>query len=410
MIRIPSGIMKLSKENKRKVGITMKKAMAALLAAALIVGGLTGCSGEKKAEPAGTETAGNKTEASDSAGKDAAETEAAVTETDAAETETATAADAASKTGGELVVYSACNEDILGTVIPLFEEETGIKVELLTGGVGELLKRVESESENPYCDVVLGGTESQFYNYMDQFQEYVSPNDSAMLEGHHSYENKLTPINTDAAVIMWNNNLIGDTKVASYKDLLQPELKGKIALPDPASSGTGAGTIADLVWLYNDGKWDGDAGWKMVEDFTRQLDGKVSGSSGNAHKSVADGENTITVTYEGAAFAYLKNGADVGICYPEEGVIASNAMMAIVKDCANPDNAKALVDFMTSKEVQNLFGTELMSRPVRADAELADFIPAADTIHYFERSQEEFASHKTELIERFNEIFADVQE
>lgn len=370
-----------------------KRVLAILMAATMMAGGLSGCGGQKAAAP--------ETPAA------SAETKA---ETDAkAEGDTA-AESSAAKTGGNLVVYSACNEDILGTLIPMFEEETGVKVELLTGGVGELLKRVESESANPYCDVVLGGTESQFYSYMDQFQEYVSPNDSAMLEGHHSYQKKLTPINTDAAVIMWNNNLIGDLKVSSYKDLLQPELKGRIALPDPASSGTGAGTIADLVWLYNDGKWDGDAGWKMVEDFTRQLDGKVSGSSGNAHKSVADGENTITVTYEGAAFAYLKNGADVGICYPEEGVIASNAMMAIVKDCANLDNAKALVDFMTSKEVQNLFGTELMSRPVRADAELADFIPAADTIHYFERSQEELAAYKTELIERFNEIFADVQE
>lgn len=367
----------------------MKRQLAAMMAAVMAAGALTGC-GSQSSAPA-TEAA--KTEA---AGTKAEETEAAT--------------EAERKLGGSLVVYSACNEDILGTVIPMFEEETGIKVELLTGGAGELLKRVESESANPYCDVVLGGTESQFYSYIDQFQEYVSPNDEYMLEGHHSFENKLTPINTDAAVIMWNSNLIGDIKVASYKDLLQPELKGKIALPDPASSGTGAGTIADLVWLYNNDSWEGDAGWDMVTEFAKQLDGKVSPSSGNAHKSVADGENTITVTYEGAAFAYLKNGAEVGIAYPEEGVIASNAMMAIVKDCANLDNAKALVDFMTSKEVQDLFGTELMSRPVRADAELADFIPAADTINYFERSQEDFAAHKSELIERFNEIFASVQE
>lgn len=364
------------------------------MAAAMMAGTLSGCGGSAAATTAAS------TEAKTEAATTAAETKAAETEAAAQER----------KVGGDLVVYSACNEDILGTLIPMFEEQTGVKVELLTGGVGELLKRVESESANPYCDVVLGGTESQFYDYLDQFQEYVSPNDEFMLEGHHSYKNKLTPINTDAAIIMWNNNLIGDVKVASYKDLLQPELKGKIALPDPASSGTGAGTIVDLMWLYNDKNWEGDAGWEMVTEFAKQLDGKVSPSSGNAHKSVADGENTITVTYEGAAFAYLKNGAEVGICYPEEGVIASNAMMAIVKDCNNLDNAKELVDFMTSKEVQGLFGTELMSRPVRQDAELADFIPSAETINYFERSQEEVAEHKPEIIERFNEIFAEVQE
>ena len=379
----------------------MKKKLVALLTATMVIGGLSGCGNSEQP------TQGSETTSQVEADANSTEEETETTEADTPEAE---AGEEERQVGGKLVVYSACNEDILGTLIPMFEEETGVKVELLTGGVGELLKRVESESENPYCDVVLGGTESQFYNYMDEFQEYVSPNDAAMLDGHHSYQNKLTPINTDAAVIMWNTNLMGDIKVASYQDLLQPELKGKIALPDPASSGTGVGTIADLVWLYNDGNWDGEEGWKMVEEFTKQLDGKVSGSSGNAHKSVADGENTITVTYEGAAFAYLKNGADVAICYPEEGVIASNAMMAIVKDCANLDNAKALVDFMTSKEVQSIFGTELMSRPVRADAELADFIPAADTINYFERSQEDFSNHQAELIERFNEIFADVQE
>lgn len=377
----------------------MKKQLAVMMAAAMTASALTAC-GSQSSAPA---TEAPKTEAQ---GTEAAATEAA----DAKGGEAEASTEAERKLGGNLVVYSACNEDILGTIIPMFEEETGIKVELLTGGAGELLKRVESESANPYCDVVLGGTESQFYSYIDQFQEYVSPNDEYMLDGHHSFENKLTPINTDAAVIMWNSNLIGDIKVESYKDLLQPELKGKIALPDPASSGTGAGTIADLVWLYNNDSWDGEAGWDMVTEFAKQLDGKVSPSSGNAHKSVADGENTITVTYEGAAFAYLKNGAEVGIAYPKEGVIASNAMMAIVKDCQNLDNAKALVDFVTSKEVQDLFGTELMSRPVRADAELADFIPSADTITYFERSQEDFAAHKSELIEKFNEIFASVQE
>lgn len=270
-------------------------------------------------------------------------------------------------------------------------------------------RRVFKVDDIAYCDVLFGGTESAYFAYMDQFQEYVSPNDEFMLDGHHCYQNKLTPINTDSNLIMWDNDLIGDIQVAGYEDLLQPELKGKIALPDPASSGTGSGTICDFVWLFGDEDWNSEAGWDFVSKFVDQLDGKVSPSSGNAHKSVADGENTITVTYEGAAFAYLKNGANVSIIYPAEGVVASNAMTAIVKDCEHPDAAKAFVDFVTSKEVQDLFGTVLLSRPVRADAELADFIPAASTITYFERSQEEVSAHTGEVIEHFNEIFADAQ-
>ena len=365
----------------------MKKTLAILLALCMSLTLLAGCGGNQSAPNQNDSPSGN----TDSGSEPAAPGEEDV------------------DLGDTLVVYSACNEDILSTVIPMFEEATGVKVELLTDGVGALLKRVESESANPYCDVVFGGTESAFYPYLDQFQEYVSENDQYMLEGHHSYQNKLTPINTDSNLLMWNNDLIGDLKVESYEDLLQPELKGKIALPDPASSGTGSGTICDFVWLFGDEDWDSEAGWDFVAKFVDQLDGKVSPSSGNAHKSVADGENTITVTYEGAAFAYLKNGANVSIAYPTEGVVASNAMTAIVKDCEHLAAAQAFVDFVTSKEVQDLFGTVLMSRPVRADAELADFIPSADTITYFERSQEEVSEHTGAVIEHFNEIFADAQ-
>lgn len=366
-----------------------KKTIAIILALCMTFGLLAGCG-------------------SSGAGDTPAPSTPAPANTDAADPVT-TPDPAPADLGDTLVVYSACNEDILSTVIPMFEEATGVKVELLTDGVGALLKRVESESADPYCDVMFGGTESAYFAYLDQFQEYVSPNDEFMLDGHHCYQNKLTPINTDSNLIMWNNDLIGDIKVASYEDLLQPELRGKIALPDPASSGTGSGTICDFVWLFGDGDWESETGWDFVSKFVDQLDGKVSPSSGNAHKSVADGENTITVTYEGAAFAYLKNGANVSIIYPTEGVVASNAMTAIVKDCEHPDAAKAFVDFVTSKEVQDLFGTVLLSRPVRADAELADFIPSASTITYFERSQEEVSAHTGEVIEHFNEIFADAQ-
>src|SRR5690625_6276929 len=51
----------------------------------------------------------------------------------------------------ELVVYSPNSEDIINTIIPMFEKETGIKVELISAGTGELIKRIESEKDNPYA-------------------------------------------------------------------------------------------------------------------------------------------------------------------------------------------------------------------------------------------------------------------
>ena len=47
-------------------------------------------------------------------------------------------------------------------------------------------------------------------------------------------EGNLTRFDTIPSVIMVNTDLIGDIRMEGYEDLLNPELKGKIAFADPA--------------------------------------------------------------------------------------------------------------------------------------------------------------------------------
>lgn len=314
--------------------------------------------------------------------------------------------------GGTLVVYSANNEDMLNTMIPMFENIYGIKVELLTGSSPELLKRVEAEAANPYCDAIIGGGQDIFMRYMDYFDEYTSVNDADVLAGHGVYQGKLTPFYTETgSVILYNTNLIGDIPVKSYKDLLNPELKGKIATPDPANSNTGATIIAVYAQVFGDGVgFDDEKGWEVVREYAINQDGKLAANSGAAHKSVADGEMTVTITFEGAAFNYIVHGAPVAINYPEEGVVFNNVVGAVVKNAKNVENARKLIDFLTSREFQSVLGTELYNRPIRADADLADFIAPMDTINVYPiDNMEERAQKLPEIISRFADVFAEVQ-
>ena len=69
---------------------------------------------------------------------------------EAVQTETEAGTDTGS--AGEepvLVVYTARSEALNNAVIPEFEKDTGIKVEVVVAGTGELLKRAESEKDNP---------------------------------------------------------------------------------------------------------------------------------------------------------------------------------------------------------------------------------------------------------------------
>ena len=60
----------------------------------------------------------------------------------------------------KLVIYSAATDAQVNAVVPLFEERYGIEVEVITGGTGELLARIDAEGDAPYCDVIFGGGES----------------------------------------------------------------------------------------------------------------------------------------------------------------------------------------------------------------------------------------------------------
>ena len=63
-----------------------------------------------------------------------------------------------------------------GTLIPKFEEETGIKVNLISAGDGvEMISRVELEGEDTRADVILGITDDFAYRAYPYLESYDSP-------------------------------------------------------------------------------------------------------------------------------------------------------------------------------------------------------------------------------------------
>ena len=130
---------------------------------------------------------------------------------------------------GKVVVYSPNSENIVGTIVPMFEEATGIEVELISAGTGELISRIEAEKDNPAGDVLFGGSKSTIREKADLFEQYVSVNDDAIMADHKNVDGFLTPYTADGSVILVNTDLIGDIEINGFADLLNPELKGKIA-------------------------------------------------------------------------------------------------------------------------------------------------------------------------------------
>lgn len=343
----------------------MKRFFMALVLAVLSLGLLTGCGASKPAEGA-----------------------------------------AASDGGKKLVAYSPLTLEFMKPIIELFEKETGIKLEVIALGTGEALKRVESEKNNPLADVLWSGATTTVKSKMDLFETYRTPNEPAVDPKYKNVEGPLTRFDATGSIMMANTNLLkqlGNIRMEGYRDLLNPKLKGRIAMADPAASSSAFEHIETMLFAMGGG--DNEKGWDFIKKFCAQLDGKLLGSSSAVYKGVADGEYAVGLTFEEGGATYLSLGAPIKLIYMEEGVTFRGDGIEIIKGAKNMENAKKFLDFCTSFEVQKLMNDSLNRRTVRTDLPPSPILKPLSEMKILNVDEDMAAAKRQEWINKFKEIF-----
>lgn len=308
-----------------------------------------------------------------------------------------------SQASKNLVIYTAAERNLTDAVIPEFEAKTGIKVEIVTAGTGELLKRIEAEKANPLGDIEWGGTLSVIAPKAELFEPYKSQNESALIDTAKNVEGMITRNSVIPVVLIVNKNLIGDIKIEGYEDLLNPKLKGKIAFPDPSKSSTGLTHLENI--LYTIGAGDQNKAWDYIKKLTKNLDGKLLASSGAAPKGVADGEYVVGFTHEEYVSAAIKQGSPIEVVYMKEGVVASPGTVQIIKGAKNMENAKKFVDFVTSKEVQANLANKISSRPTRSDVPAPPGLKQISEFKLVKEDIKDVLANSQTWINKFRDIY-----
>lgn len=346
---------------------------------AVLMLALAGCGGGQTGETEGTEAVSEQSEAEEQ--EDAASGE------------------------DVLVVYTARSEQLNDAIIPGFEEKTGIKVEVITGTTGECLKRVQSETENPGGDILWAADETMLADYKDLFLQYISPEDENMMDGFKNKSGYFTPAFADPTVLIVNTNLVGDMEIKGFADLLNPELKGRIAFGDPTTlSSAYQSLVAMLYGMGKDGDPMSDEAWEFVDQFIANLDGKYANGGSQVPKSVAEGEYVVGLTWEDPVVNYIRNGAPVELIFPEEGAIFPGESVQIIKGCKHEENAKKFVDYMLSEEAQSWVGQNLNARPLRKGVVLGDYMVPTEDITISPYYDEAWAAeNKSTITELFTE-------
>lgn len=307
-----------------------------------------------------------------------------------------------SKESDTVTVYSPHQNEIINPLVKEFQDRTGIKVDVVTGGTGELLSRVTAEADNPGGDVFWGGGAESLEAYGDSFQSYKSSEDDAIAADFKSPDHLWNGFSALPMVIMYNEEMVSEADAPkSWNDLLDEQWKGKIAFTDPSKSGSSYTQLVTMMTAYSD---DGEEGWGYVKNFVDILDGTILSSSSMVPKGVADGEFPVGVALEEAAYRYVAGGAPVGVNYPEEGTSAVPDGIALIKDAKNEENAKKFIDFMLGKDAQKMIVEDLSRRSVRDDVDPPEGLIESSEIPLVDYDFNWSANNKEEVMDKFQEM------
>ncbi len=259
-----------------------------------------------------------------------------------------------------VVVYTAF-ADAVNALAPVFKERTGIEVQVVAAGSGELVRRIQAESARPLGDIVVSIGGEAIDGAPQLFARHQPQGADRFLPGIAVSPNWVPFSVTLPTVLAVNTRLVPANEIPqTWRELADPKWKGKIAFAGADRSGSALQQLMQIVHVFGE-----QEGWdlfgKMFDNFV------VTGSSGAVPRGVAQGEYAIGITLEDGAQRFIDGGSPVTIVYPREGISMGADAMALIANGPNPDGAKRLMDFIASVEGQQIIVKQFGRRAIRTD-------------------------------------------
>lgn len=314
---------------------------------------------------------------------------------------------------GDLVLYCTMTENDIQALLDCFNEVyPDINVEVVNGSAGELVTRLQGEASNPVGDLVWGGMgDSDGMKNADVFEAWVSAHDAENANGWTSPNGLYSMDHLSTVCFCVNTELEAELglNIQSYEDLLDPKLEGKIIFSDPNSSSAAWNNVSNIMAVYGN---DSEEAWTYIEGLMKNL--VIAGSSSACFKSVQQGEYVVGLTYEDGAITLVKDGAtNVAVRYPSNGTSATVFGCGLVKNGPNPENAKAMIDFICSAEGQTALAAAqqgtLRYTNAGYTAPEGAWLQSSDEIKWVDRDVEYLTANKDAILEHWNNLLAEVQ-
>ena len=282
----------------------------------------------------------------------------------------------------EVNLYTARKEHLIRPLINIFENDTGIKVNIVSAKTKVLIKKIIDEGSASPADLLITVDAGNLHKAKMKgiSQEIKSDKINKLIpenlrdKGGHWYG-----LSIRSRVIMYNPQTVNPKEIMNYEDLAKPTLKGRVCIRS-SSNIYNQSLLASLIH-YNGEEYA--LGWAkgVVNNFSRAPKGNDRGQM----TAVVLGKCDVTLanTYYLGKWISSKKDTEreyakkIKVLFPNQGNRGSHINISgvfVTKNSKNKDNAIKLIEFLASDKAQEIYAKQNHEYPIRQNINVSNIV------------------------------------
>lgn len=277
-----------------------------------------------------------------------------------------------SNEGDQVVnLYTTRHYESDDLLFDLFEEKTGIKVNVVSEEANNLIERIATEGESTQADLLFTADAGTLNKATERglFQPVASSTVEANIPASlRDKKNHWVGLTKRARVIVYSLDRVKPEQLSTYEDLASAKWKDRLVVRTSTQI-YNQSLLASLIEVY--GK---DRATKWAQGIVSNMKRDPQGNDRAQATAVASGEADVTImnTYY---LGLMMNSADkaeqevakkVGVFFPDQATTGTHVNISgigITKHAKHTANAQKLIEFLTTEQAQRIFSDASFEYP-----------------------------------------------
>ena len=269
-------------------------------------------------------------------------------------------------TAAEVVVYSARNEQLIKPLFDAYTAKTGVGVRFITDKEGPLLARLQAEGANTPADLLVTVDAGNLWQAGEA--GVLAAVDSPVLEGNvpaHLRDpgDRWFGLSIRARPLVYSTERLQPADLVSYEDLAEPKWKGRLCLRT-SKKVYNQSLVAMMIARLGEAETD-----RIVRGWVANLATEPFANDNQVIEAIAAGKCDLGIvnTYYFGRLAKERPDLKVALAWPNQagsGVHINVSGAGVTRHAKHPDEARRLLEWLSSAEAQGLFAGLNLEYPV----------------------------------------------